>query len=670
MSAILGVDVGGTFTDFYLWRDGELRVFKRPSTPKDPAQAVLAGLAEAGFAPDEIVHGSTVATNALLERRGARTALITTAGFRDAIVIGRQARAQMYALEPTRPEPLVPAELRFEAGERVAADGSVLVPLDEDEAARLARQIADSGAESVAICLLFSFLRPDHERRLAQALRGRGLLVSASVEVLPEYREYERMSTTTVNAYLSPVMARYLDTLKADLARRGAGRLRVMQSDGGSLAAETAGRLAVRTVLSGPAGGVAGAFAAGLAAGADRLITFDMGGTSTDVALCPGRILYRTDLTIDGLPLHTPSVDLHTVGAGGGSVARIDAGGALRVGPESAGADPGPACYGRGERPTVTDAQLVLGRLRADHFLDGRMPLHIDAAHRALATLVGRRGASIEEVAAAVVRVANANMERAIRVISVERGYNPREFALLAFGGAGPLHACDLAEALRIPRVIVPPHPGVLSAFGMVVADVTRDYVAAVLRRLDEDPALAGEVGRLFGEMEERGLQELAEAGQDSHDATAERSLDMRYTGQSYEVEVPVKEPEPAAWMERFHAAHAARYGHGHPGRAVEIVNARLRLRVAGKLSFGSVAAPRPLAEEAAAQSSPAPMAATGAVWFDRPLQAPIVPREELAAGSALLGPAVIVQMDTTTVLNPGWRLRVDGAGNLILERA
>ncbi|HEY7296037.1 MAG TPA: hydantoinase/oxoprolinase family protein, partial [Dehalococcoidia bacterium] len=485
--AVLGVDVGGTFTDFYLWHKGELRVFKRPSTPDDPARAVLAGLDEADLVSAELVHGSTVATNALLERRGARTALVTTAGFRDAIVIGRQARAQMYALEPTRPEPLVPAERRFEAAERVAADGSVLLPLTESEAERVADEVAHSGAESVAICLLFSFLHPDHELRLAEALRRRGLLVSASVEVLPEYREYERMSTTAVNAYLAPVVSRYLARLQRDLAGRGVSQLRVMQSDGGSLAGEMAGRLAVRTVLSGPAGGVAGAFAAGQTAGAGHLITFDMGGTSTDVALCPGHILYRTDLSIDGLAVRTPSVDVHTVGAGGGSIARLDAGGALRVGPESAGADPGPACYGRGDQPTVTDAQLVLGRLRPDRFLDGRMRLEPEAARRALAALDGRRGRMIEAIAADIVRVANANMERAIRVISVERGYDPRDFALLAFGGAGPLHACDLAEALRIPRVIVPPHPGVLSAFGMVVADVTRDYVSAVLRRIDGD---------------------------------------------------------------------------------------------------------------------------------------------------------------------------------------
>ncbi len=669
MSVILGVDIGGTFTDFVLARDGELRVFKRPSTPAEPARAVLDGLAEGGLlvgGVDELVHGSTVATNALLERRGARTALVTTAGFGDAIVIGRQARAQMYALEPTRPEPLVPQALRIEAAERIASDGSVRQPLDEAEVQRIASAVKQTGAESVAICLIFSFLHPAHEQRLADALRDLGLFVSASSDVLPEYREYERMSTTTVNAYLSPVMQRYLGSLRRDLAATGIPRLRVMQSDGGSLSAQTAGRLAVRTVLSGPAGGVAGAFAAGRVAGEANLITFDMGGTSTDVALCPGRVLYRTDLTIDGLPIRTPSVDLHTVGAGGGSLAQIDAGGALRVGPESAGADPGPACYGRGDRPTVTDAQLVLGRLRPDAFLDGRMPLDLAAARRAIATLGGRREDDVRAIAADIVRVANANMERAIRVISVERGYDPRDFALLAFGGAGPLHACDLAEALRIPRVIVPPHPGVLSAFGMVVADLTRDYVAAVLRRLDGDGAVAGEVERRLNELERKARDEFAADGHALAGAVVQRSLDMRYAGQSYEVDVPIAEFDAAAWAERFHAAHAARYGHGHPGRAVEIVNARLRLSLPGGRVDGATLVP---GAGTSASSSP-PVAERAEVWFDRPLPSAIVRRETLAAGAALAGPAVVVQMDTTTVVNPGWRARVDAAGNLLLERA
>lgn len=662
MAAVLGVDVGGTFTDFCFWHDGRLSVFKRPSTPDDPARAVLEGLAEAGFAPAEVVHGSTVATNALLERSGARTALVTTAGFRDAAVIGRQARSQMYALEPTRPEPLAPPERRFEVNERVTVGDTVLVPLEDEDVAAVADAVVRSGAESVAVCLLFSFLHSEHEQRLAGALRERGLFVSASVEVLPEYREYERMSTTLVNAYVSPVMRRYLNELQQSLSKAGIGGLRVMQSDGGSLAAETAGRLAVRTVLSGPAGGVAGAFVTGRSAGHDKLITFDMGGTSTDVSLCPGRILYRTDLTIDGLPVRTPAVDIHTVGAGGGSIAWLDAGGALRVGPESAGAEPGPACYGNGTTPTVTDAQLVLGRLQPLAFLGGRMRIDPEAARSAIVRLGGNSKQQIDGLAAAILRVANANMERAIRIISVERGYDPRDFSLLAFGGAGPLHGCDLAESLRIPRVIVPAHPGVLSAYGMVAADVTRDFVAPVLRGIGANSLLASFVEQRFSQMEATGREEIARAGAGRADVLVERSLDLRYAGQSYEVEVPVASPEPQCWAVDFHEAHRQRYGHGHPGRPVEIVNARVRLRIP--------AAPIATARAEAGIARAAPVALGQAeVWFGRRRRTSIYQRTDLVPAICLDGPAIVVQMDSTTIVNPDWRLRVDGAGNLILER-
>jgi len=659
MESILGVDVGGTFTDFFLYLDGVLHVFKRPSTPDDPSRAILDGIQEAGFRPTEVVHGSTVATNALLERRGACTALVTTRGFRDAIVIGRQARREMYALEPTRPEPLVPAERRFEVAERIGVDGSVLLGLHEADIEAVVGAVHRSGAESVAISLLFSFLHPEHERRIATALQQRGLFVSASVDVLPEYREYERLSTTTANAYVSPVMGSYLQRLQRELAGAGVRTLRVMQSDGGSLAAATAARLAVRTVLSGPAGGVAGAFAAGRGAGFGNVISFDMGGTSTDVSLCPGRILYRTDLSIDGLPVRTPAVDIHTVGAGGGSIGGTDAGGALRVGPESAGADPGPACYGKAELPTITDAQLVLGRLQPDRFLDGRIRLDVDAARRAVAGVKPRGGrAQPHELAAAMLRVANANMERAIRVISVERGYDPRDFSLLAYGGAGPLHGCDLAEALRIPRVIVPPHPGVLSAYGMVVADITRDYVAPILKRLDAGAETVQAVEQQLAALEAAGRAEFA-AENDTSEPQVERSLDLRYAGQSYEVEVPIHGFNPAAWTAAFHEAHASRYGHGHPDRPVEAINARLRLRLPGvRVSASS---------QRAGPTVPVPIDHVDA-WLGNWQTIPVFRRDDLGAGARLTGPAIIVQMDTTTVLNPGWRLEVDGLGNLILE--
>ena len=661
MVAVLGVDVGGTFTDFFFLEDGRLSVYKRPSIPDDPAQAVLLGLAEAGALPTEVVHGSTVATNAILERRGSPTALVTTAGFRDAVVIGRQARAQMYALEPTRPEPLVPADYRFEVRERVTVGGIVIEPLSEAETETVADQVKSSGAESVAVCLLFSFLNPGHERRLSDALSARGLFVSASIDVLPEYREYERMSTTLVNAYVSPVMRRYLEKLQRSLNEAGIGTLRVMQSDGGSLPAETAGRLAARTVLSGPAGGVAGAFAAGRGAGFDKLISFDMGGTSTDVSLCPGRILYRTDLNIDGLPVRTPAVDIHTVGAGGGSIAWLDAGGALRVGPQSAGAEPGPACYGKGALPTVTDAQLVLGRLQSSAFLDGRMRIVPEAAHEAIAGLATGTGQGFDAFAASILRVANANMERAIRVISVERGHDPRDFSLLAFGGAGPLHACDLAESLRIPRVVVPPYPGVLSAYGMVLADVTRDYVAPILQMLNPESDTEAAIARSFQRLESAGRREMADDSPVTAELQVERSLDLRYAGQSYEVEVPVDSSDSGRWASDFHEAHRLRYGHGHPSRPVEAVNARVRLRIRGhKLSVKT--------EPASSFNGPARPVETAGVWFDTLQSTPVYRRSDLNSGMQVQGPAIVVQMDSTTVVNPGWYLRVDRAGNLIME--
>jgi N-methylhydantoinase A len=658
---ILGVDVGGTFTDFLLWERGHLRIFKRPSTPDDPGRAVLLGLDEMGASPVEIVHGSTVATNALLERKGARTALLTTRGFRDTIIIGRQARTELYNLYPHRPPPLVPDDLRLELDERVGANGEVLRPLDMNELEQALAIVCARGAESLAISLLFSFARPEHEQAAAQAARARGLFVSASHEVLPEYREYERTSTTAVNAYVSPLMARYLTRLEGSVRAKGAGRLRVMGSDGGSISAATAGQLAVRTVLSGPAGGVAGAFAVARAAGFPDAITFDMGGTSTDVALCPGRILTRDEANIGGLAVRTPMADVHTVGAGGGSLARLDSGGALRVGPESAGADPGPACYGHGDLPAVSDAQVVLGRLLAAHFLGGRMPLYPEQAWRALQPLAAFFGGA-EQAAAAVLRVANANMDRAIRVVSVERGYDPRRFTLVAFGGAGPLHACDLAELLHIPRVLVPRYPGVLSALGMVVAPVTRGFIAPVMRTVEgEDFAIALE--RQSGVLLEEARRSLSADGYDVRRLSPDMSLSMRYAGQSYElpVSIPARRgarlPDAATWCNAFHTAHRQRYGHADPSRPVEAVSLLVRAMLPPpRIDL------RPHIAEGEARVG------TARVWFERPRRAAVLLRERLRPGERFDGPAIVPQMDATTVVPPGWRAEVDDAANLILE--
>ena len=735
MTTSIGIDTGGTFTDF-IWFDaaGRPRIHKQPTTPDDPSRAVVAGLAViAGpaAAPEQaaVIHGSTVATNALLERRGARTALITTAGFRDVLEIGRQNRPDLYALVPQKPPPLVPREWRLEADERVSAADEVLRPLDEAALkAELARLAAEE-LESVAVCLLFSFLHPDHERRVGELARtalGPEVHVSLSVDILPEYREYERTATTVINAYVAPLMSRYLARLAAGVAPR---RLAVMQSNGGIITAETAGEQAARTALSGPAGGVVGAmYVAGTARnyelgitnyeleehksagegvnggmgeeiGEERprigsltgeeildyanIITFDMGGTSTDVALCPGRLPLTTEGEIAGLPLRLPIIDIHTVGAGGGSLAYVDAGGALQVGPRSAGADPGPAAYHAdydawraaldarfpAGRATVSDANLVLCRLDAAHFLGGTMPLHEASARRALAALAGDLGAPSPEAAAgAVIRVANANMERAARRISVERGHDPRRFTLVAFGGGGPLHAAELAAGLRVPRVLVPPTPGVLSALGMLAAEPARDYSQTVML-----PAAAAEPDQLaaaFGPLVDRAMAEAGRRTTDDGRPASEvpnlvlrYGLDMRYVGQSHELAVDYRTGMGAADVAAaFHAAHAARYGYARPEAAAEIVT----LRLAAALPATLPRMPRrPL-------DGPDPAAAyvgRKAVWFDGGfLDTPLYARDLLRPGNLLPGPSVIYQYDTTTLVPPGWAAVVDGAENLILS--
>ncbi|MEP7355711.1 MAG: hydantoinase/oxoprolinase family protein, partial [Anaerolineales bacterium] len=589
----LGVDIGGTFTDFVLVDDaGRVRLHKRLTTPADPAGAVIEGVAHLAFPASptaQVVHGSTIATNALLERRGARTALITTQGFADLLEIGRQNRPQLYALVPQRPMPLVPRAWRFELPERVSAQGEILLPLDPEAVRRLLPELIAAGIESVAVCFLFSYLRPEHEQLVQQILEAAtshpqpssspliplsppsSLHVTLSSALLPEYREYERTAAAVINAYVTPLMDRYLSRLEAALQPRP---LRIMQSNGGVLSALTARRQAARTALSGPAGGVVGAFAVATESSADppHIISFDMGGTSTDVCLCPGHIPFTSEgeLAALGLPLRLPIIDIHTVGAGGGSLARLDPGGALLVGPQSAGADPGPACYGRGgQQPTVTDANLLLNRLDPDQFLGGRMRLDRAAASVALASLAAQLDASLEQAAWGVLQVANAAMERAIRKISVERGYDPADFTLVAFGGAGPLHACELAQRLSIPRVLVPRVPGVLSALGMLVADLTQDYSVTVLRPLssvsgpDLDALFAPWEARAAAEM--RAELDLGPAG--ASRPRLERSADLRYRGQSFEINVPVPTGplDLPALLSDFHARHAQRYGHAHP---------------------------------------------------------------------------------------------------------
>jgi len=681
MKPRLGVDTGGTFTDFvHLDADGRLHIHKQLSTPADPSRAILSGIDTMAVAANTaIVHGSTVATNALLERRGARTALITTAGFRDLLAIGRQNRPDLYALVPQKPPPLVPRAWRFTVAERVTAAGEPLQPLQEDSLAPLIERLREEQIESTAVCLLFSFLYPHHERRIAAALRRAlpDLHISLSVDILPEYREYERTATTVINAYVAPLMDRYLRRLQQQVQPRP---LAVMQSNGGIISAATAGAEAARTALSGPAGGVVGAHHIAAQAGFPEIITFDMGGTSTDVALCPGRLPTTARGEIADLPLRLPIIDIHTVGAGGGSLAAIDAGGALHVGPQSAGADPGPACYGRTTasrtlpadgRATVTDANLLLGRLDADHFLGGEMRLDEAAARTALTALAQKMGAPDPETAAwGVIQLANANMERAVRKISVERGHDPRRFTLVPFGGAGPLHACDLAQQLGIPRVLIPAIPGVLSALGMLVAAPTRDYSQTVMLTLT---SAGGELAPLHAALDTlrgRAVTEMSAEGYDAAALTMRASLDMRYHGQSHELTVPYAAETAAELRQRFHDAHHLRYGYAQQEAALELVNARI-----------SAAAPLPsppLTRAGTGRAAPAPPAGTTAharigekqAWFDRrPQTTPLLERDKLLPNQPFAGPAIVLQYDTTIVIPPDWTATVDPAYNLILTR-
>lgn len=674
----VGIDVGGTFTDFVVLVDGRVCIFKCSTTPADQSRAIVSGLDELTIGDAEVVHGTTTATNALLERRGARTALLTTAGFGDVLAIGRQNRPQLYRLSQRRPPALVPDGRRFEVAERIDAGGNVLTPLDEKTVTLLAEELLSSDVESLALTFLFSFRNPAHERRAAELIRGLcpELPLSLSSDILPEYREYERTATTVINAYVQPLVGRYLKRLANSLEGR---RVHIMQSNGGIMGLRQAAEQAARIVLSGPAGGVVGALYLAQQARPDDhplLITFDMGGTSTDVALCPGTVPYTAESTIDGLPLRLPSIDIHTVGAGGGSLARVDPGGALRVGPQSAGADPGPVAYRRGgTEPTVTDANLVLGRLDAAHFLGGRgdVTLDVGAARTALARLGGDlpagvgRGFSAEEAALGVVRVANATMERALRRVSVERGYDPRDFTLVPFGGAGPLHACDLADALGIQRILVGLHPGVLSALGLLVADVVQDGSLAILRNAAElqgDPeplrvALVTLDEQVRAILRAEGFAEPA----------VEAAVDLRYLGQSYELTVPLALPITAEGVagatEAFHTAHRQRYGYAMPHEPVEVVT--LRVRAIGPGARPSL--PRQSLGPAEASSA---RPGTRPVWFsaDGPTPTDCYDRAALRPGHRFEGPAIVHQYDTTTVVAPAWKGRVDELGNLWLERA
>jgi N-methylhydantoinase A len=663
----VGVDTGGTFTDFVFESNDRLRLFKIASTPADPSVAITEGLkriaGETGvrLREIEVVHGTTVGTNALLERRGAKTALITTRGFEDVLAIGRQARPALYELNAVREAPLVPESLRFGVRERVAADGCVLEALNERELAALVHRLKRANVEAIAVCLLFSFIHPEHERRISEALKALGLPLSVSHIILPEYREYERTSTVTINAYLQPLMGAYLNRL-----RRQAPALRVMQSSGGSISAVVAAAEPVRTILSGPAGGVVGALGVARQAGIENLITFDMGGTSTDVALCDRDGMRMTsEAIVAGLPVAVSMMDIHTVGAGGGSIARVDEGGSLRVGPESAGANPGPACYGRGTQPTVTDAHVVLQHFGGAGLLGGEFALDEERAHDALAGLASemsaaaRRKVSVREAAQGVLSVVNTGMERALRVISVERGFDPREFALVPFGGAGALHAVDLARALRIPRIIAPPSAGALSALGALSSDVVKDWSRTVMLATTREHAPMLE--RAFREMEREARRALSREGFINARQRHERRLAVRYLGQSFELEI--KWTKGADIAAAFHRAHRSRYGYAQESYSVEVVSARLRSTgMVTKLKTPKVKLPT----RSSALASPDRYAK--AYFADGEARTAIYTREELPRGVRLRSPCIVTEYSATTLVPKGASAAIDQYGNLIIE--
>jgi N-methylhydantoinase A len=658
----IGVDVGGTFTDVTLSLDGELVTAKVPSTD-DQSEGVIAGIEKAcetaGIDPDsvsEFSHAMTVSVNALLEDDGAKTALVTTEGFRDVLEIGRQDRPSLYDLDAEKPTPLVPRDRRFEVSERATADG-IERPVDEDEVQSIADEIREADVESVAVALLHAYAHPENEQRVADVLRAElDVPVSASHEVLAEFREYERTSTTAVDAYVRPAIDRYVSHLTERARDLGVPQPRIMQANGGITDAETVRRNAVTTVLSGPAAGVVGASAMATdgAADSDGLVTFDMGGTSSDVSLVrDGEVERTTEGEINDRPIRTPMVDIETVGAGGGSIAWVDAGGALRIGPRSAGADPGPACYGKGgTEPTVTDANLVLGYIGASTSLGGELSLDEDAAHDALAALADEAGMD-DALAAArgVYRVANANMTRAIRSVTVERGYDPRKFGLVAFGGAGPMHAISIADALDIDRVVIPRASGVLSAYGLLAADEKRDAVRTYQRSLDAVDA--DDVDAVYEELSEQLLSEVSD-----RDAAAVRhAADLRYAGQSFELMVDIERPfDAAAAAERFGAAHESAYGY-RADESVELVNCRVMATVsrsAPSIEYAGGGDPQTGSREAA--------------FADGVHETPVYERQRLSPGGLFAGPAIVEGDESTIVVPPAWTVRVRDDGALIAE--
>ena len=682
----VGVDSGGTFTDICLFEEqtGRVETWKVPSTPDDPSRGIASGVEEGmrGVLPEAtdrpaaaIVyfgHGTTVATNALIQHRGVKTGLVTTDGFRDLLEIGRQKRPDLYDIQADKPLTLVPRDLRLEVPERLRHTGEVDTPLDEERMRAAARTLKAAGVKAVAVSFLYGFIRPDHEQRAVKILREEmpDVFVSAGHEIAPEFREFERLSTVVLNAYLGPVMQGYIRRLSPRLQSLGmTATPHLTQSNGGVIGFATAADMPVRAVLSGPSTGVVGAQAIGRLAGFTDLITFDMGGTSTDVALLQdGRCRLAAEATVHGYPIKAPMLDIHTVGAGGGSIAYVDSGGLLKVGPRSAGADPGPACYDRGnEEPTVTDANVVLQTLNPQHLLGGRMKIRQDLAKQAVERLAERLGLGIPETAQGILSVVTANMARALRVISVQRGHDPRDYTLMAFGGAGPLHAVRLAKELDIGRVLVPKNPGILCAMGLLLTDLRADF--ALTRLLPATEASTAVVAEGFAALAERAGRWFEHETIATADRRIARTVDMRYQGQNYELSVavpegPITEASLPALLAGFADVHRQRYGFAADGDPVQIVT--LRVEATGAVRKAELLAhpeAGPEASGAIVQRRPVWLAEARAI-----VDTPIYARDSLRPGNRFAGPAIVEQMDATTLVPAGWIARVDAYLNLILE--
>ena len=665
----IGVDTGGTFTDIVMSVEGSLFTHKVLSTPKNPANAVIKGINEIvemynqdSLVGVEIVHGSTVATNALLEYGGARIALITTKGFEDVIEIGRQSRQNIYDIFVQRPAPLVPTELRFGINERTLYTGDIQTEVSNEELYTLSEQLSTLKLDAIAICFLFSYVNPKNEQIVSDYLQSLNIPISCSHEILPEYREYARFSTTVANAYIRPVLEKHLSTLTE--SEKFPKPFRLMLSNGGCISTDNFESAGINTVLSGPAGGVIGAYHIAKTAGFEKIITFDMGGTSTDVSLCDEDISMTTESTISGLPIKVPLIDIHTVGAGGGSIATIDSGGALRVGPESAGAEPGPICYGNsGKEITVTDANLFLGRISPNLFLGGQMSLEVDTVREYIDVFSKKIKLPALETADGILKIANAAMERAIKVISVERGYDTRDFTLVSFGGAGGLHAAFLAQNLGIQKVLIPPNGGLLSAYGMLFADVVKDYSQTVLWKCaGNNKHIHKQLDTGFDILLKQAERDMKTEGFASDQLIIKRSLDMRYEGQSYELNV-LLESIDSNYIDHFHAIHEQRFSYARPESVVEIVNLRLSAIAETnkpEINYGS---------NSDSKLANLKTESYQVIFDGESYLTDFYHRELLQPGMQIQGPAIITEFSATTVIPPNFLVTVDVYGNLILSQ-